>query len=67
MELEKNRCDECGSLYYPSSSKMKSLCPECASILYGYPNCKHVFENGRCINCYWDGSQSEFVKRSHGT
>ncbi len=62
MELEKNRCDECGSLYYLSSSKMKNLCPECASVLYGYPNCKHVFENGRCINCYWDGSQSEFVK-----
>lgn len=27
-------CDECGSEYLTSTSKMKKLCPECASILY---------------------------------
>ena len=63
MELDKNRCDECGSLYFLNSSKMKNLCPECANALYGYPNCQHVFENGRCIKCYWDDSKSVFVNK----
>ncbi len=55
-------CDECGSEYVKCSSKMDSLCPECAHKLYGYPNCEHVFEDGRCIFCLWDGSVSEFLK-----
>ena len=37
-------CDECGSEYLRSSSNMMSLCPECAHVVYGYPNCNHVFE-----------------------
>ena len=28
-------CDECGSEFLKSSSKMMALCPECAHILYG--------------------------------
>ena len=39
-----------------------ALCPECAHILYGYPNCGHVFKNGRCIYCYWDGSRSKYIE-----
>ncbi len=60
MELEK--CSECGSEYYKASSKMMSLCPECASILYGYEKCEHVFKDGRCIKCYWDGSKSRYTE-----
>lgn len=55
-------CNECGSEFLKSSSKMEALCPECAHIIYGYPNCSHVFENGRCIYCYWDGSRSDYIK-----
>lgn len=55
-------CGECGSEFIKLSSKMAELCPECAHVLYGYPNCIHTFENGRCIYCYWDGSQSEYIK-----
>ena len=55
-------CDECGSKFLKSSSKMMTLCPECAHVLYGYPNCAHAFKNGRCIYCHWDGSQSEYIK-----
>ena len=29
---------------------------------YGYPNCNHVFENGRCVLCYWDGNKSDYLK-----
>lgn len=63
MENEKYAiCAECGSKFLVSSSSMISLCPECASIIYGYPNCNHIFKNGRCIHCYWDGSRSEYIK-----
>ena len=31
-------------------------------ILYGYPNCPHHFQNGRCANCCWDGSESTYIK-----
>ena len=55
-------CDECGSEYLASKSKMASLCPECAHVIYGYENCNHVFENGKCTLCLWDGSQSEYIK-----
>ena len=62
MEKEIAVCNECGSEYYAGSSIMKSICPECAHALYGYPNCSHVFDNGRCMLCYWDGRKSKFVE-----
>ena len=55
-------CTECGSKFLKSTSKMKELCPECSSILYGYENCKHIFKNGKCIKCLWDGSRSDYIK-----
>ncbi len=61
-EKELALCDECGSLFFKGSSKMMGLCPECAHVLYGYPNCDHHFQNGRCVNCYWDGSESAYIK-----
>ncbi len=41
---------------------MDRLCPECAHLLYGYPNCDHAFVDGRCSKCGWDGSRSDFLK-----
>jgi len=55
-------CDECESEFYEDSSTMKNLCPECAHLLYGYANCKHEFQNGRCVKCYWDGNSSEYLR-----
>ncbi len=55
-------CDECGSHFCQSRSKLSNLCPECAHILYGYANCNHLFENGRCMFCLWDGSRSPYVE-----
>lgn len=55
-------CGECGSEFLTLSSNMMALCPECAYVLYGYPNCNHIFKNGRCMHCYWDGSRSEYIK-----
>ncbi len=55
-------CDECNSRFLKSSSKMESLCPECAHIMYGYTNCEHVFRNGRCVHCDWNGNRSEYIK-----
>ncbi len=55
-------CDECRSSFRKGSSQMPRLCPECAHHLYGYPNCEHVFENGRCIRCGWNGNQSDYIK-----
>ena len=55
-------CNECGSTYYADTSPMRSLCPECAHILYGYPSCKHIFVNKRCQKCHWDGSHSAYAK-----
>lgn len=55
-------CDECGSAFIASASKMMGLCPECASILYGYENCDHVFEDGVCVKCLWDGSRSDYIR-----
>lgn len=54
-------CDECESEYHTDSSRMGALCPNCSHLLYGYDNCTHQFENGRCIKCYWNGSVSEFL------
>ena len=56
------KCDECGSEYLASKSKMASLCPECAHVLYGYENCDHVFKDGKCTLCLWDGSRSDYIK-----
>lgn len=42
---------------------MAGLCAECAHQLYGYPACAHVFEQGRCVTCGWDGSVSEFLAK----
>lgn len=60
-------CDECGSEFFKGSSKMPALCPECAHILYDYPNCGHVFKNGRCIHCHWNGSRSVYIKKLIGS
>lgn len=59
---ERAICDECGSEFLKKSSHMINLCPECAHYLYGYTNCKHIFENGKCIYCYWNGSESNYIK-----
>lgn len=56
-------CVECESEYLANSSKMFELCPECSSVLYGYDNCKHIFENGKCIKCLWNGSRSGFIEK----
>jgi len=58
---DSRECDECGSGYFPASSQMDRLCPECAHLLYGYPACRHTFEHGRCAACGWDGSRSAFT------
>ena len=56
-------CDECGSKFIKAKSKMMSLCPECAHILYGYENCNHQFKDGKCELCHWDGSRSDYIKK----
>lgn len=61
MERETKICDECFSEYFADSSEMGKLCPNCSRFLYGYPNCEHNFENGRCKNCHWDGSTTKFI------
>lgn len=53
---------ECKSEYFAKQSKMENLCPECSHVLFGYPNCTHIFENTRYIKCYWNGKTSEFLK-----
>ena len=55
-------CTECDSEYLKSASKLKALCPECAHLLYGYDNCKHIFKDGKCINCLWNGHKSDYIK-----
>jgi hypothetical protein len=55
-------CDECGSLYFPETSRMGSLCPECSHLLYGYKACDHAFVDARCTKCYWDGTLSDYCK-----
>ena len=54
-------CDECRSEYYTETSKMSSLCPNCSHLLYGYINCPHQFDNGRCLKCFWNGATSSFL------
>ncbi len=55
-------CDECESNFSRHSSKMNSLCPECANFLYGYENCSHELKNGVCSKCNWDDFTSTYVK-----
>lgn len=56
------RCDECGSsFFFLDTSPMAGLCSECSHYLYGYNSCEHVFEDGSCSRCGWDGSRSEYV------
>jgi len=64
--MELNICDECKSEYYVHSSVMSGLCPECAHQLYGYPNCSHIFIDGRCTRCHWNGQTSTYMKRGKG-
>lgn len=59
---EWGRCDECRSRYIASTSKMPYLCPECSSLLYGFENCEHEFEEGRCKLCGWNGRRSRYTK-----
>ncbi len=56
------RCDECQSLYFAESSAMAALCPECAHQLYGYPRCDHDFRGQRCVDCFWAGSASDYLR-----
>lgn len=62
MQKEIVICEECLSQYYKNASMMTELCPECSHILYNYINCEHSFQNGHCLYCYWDGSQSDYIK-----
>lgn len=55
-------CSECQSEYDGLTSEMQRLCPECAHYLYGYRNCNHQFENGRCVTCFWNGNHSSFIE-----
>jgi len=55
-------CAECGSEFLKSKSEMEELCPECAHWLYGYEKCKHVFKDGKCTRCLWNGNKSEYIK-----
>jgi hypothetical protein len=56
-------CDECSSAFLVERSSMSALCSECAHWLYGHPTCQHVFKDGRCTHCHWDGSVSPYVRR----
>lgn len=55
-------CVECESEYVAATSTMYELCPECAHHIYGYPNCEHAFDAGRCTKCRWDGSRSKYIR-----
>ena len=65
-DLKVNNCNECGSSYFSEKSEMVSMCPECSYLLYGYQNCTHEMNDGRCKKCYWDGSESDFIKSKKG-
>ncbi len=56
-------CDECGSSFFTKASRMIGLCPECSHLIYGYENCRHIFIDGRCSDCHWNGSTSDFSKK----
>lgn len=56
------RCDECESEHFADASPMEGLCAACAHALYGYPACAHLFDEGRCQRCGWDGSRSDYLR-----
>ena len=56
-------CAECQSEYFSDSSVMQALCPDCAHWLYGHANCRHQFDNGRFIFCYWNGTSSDYIMK----
>lgn len=62
MNIAKSTFDECESSYFALSSKMTSLCPNCAHEIYGYSNCNHHFADGICMKCGWNGQESDYVK-----
>lgn len=64
MAKRTQTCEECNSLFYEDTSKMVSLCPECAHHLYCYENCEHHFVEGRCEKCYWDGGESVYLEKA---
>ncbi|MFC4805188.1 hypothetical protein [Filifactor villosus] len=59
-------CDECSRTYFEYSSKMAQLCPHCAHILYGYPDCGHVFEAYRCVKCLYHHNKEEYIDKLLG-
>lgn len=63
MKIEVKKCEECESEYFPNTSKMSHLCPECSHVLYNYENCKHVFQDNRCIKCFWNGNITDYIKK----
>lgn len=63
MDQEIRVCDECKSGFYGHTSPMLGICPECAHVLYGYDNCHHDFQNGRCSKCHWNGQTSDYIKK----
>jgi len=63
MNTEIKKCEECESEYFSKTSKMSNLCPECSFILYNYENCQHIFQNNRCLKCYWNGNTSEYARK----
>lgn len=54
-------CSECYSEFLLAKSAIKNLCPECSYLIYGYDNCQHSFENGKCIHCLWDGTSTHYT------
>lgn len=66
MNRANSTCDECQSSYFTLSSKIASLCPNCAHKLYGYPNCSHHFTDGICVECGCNGQDSDYIKERVG-
>ena len=57
-------CDECGSLFFKGSSQMMGTVPGMRSCPLWLPKLSPtIFRMGRCVNCYWDGSKSEYIKK----
>lgn len=54
-------CDECGSRFISDTSIYRAVCAECAHHIYGWPQCAHQVDEGRCRVCGWDGSRSKYV------
>ncbi|MGL1900606.1 MAG: hypothetical protein OCC49_00630 [Fibrobacterales bacterium] len=64
--MEMDKCKECGSSFYHMSDSAEHICAECAHVLYGYKNCSHIFREGHCVLCFWDKSESEYVRHLKG-